>query len=487
MLDGEKIPEKAHANLSEAAQHVSEGLKRGSLEPFWLMCVMACIDTPVFSVAFWFAQYASTPTVSFDPLLAGGLALLGSILFVVLMLSTAGYNAGLMSKRMPFIFRSVSCVAVASACLILAAPVVSPGVVVTVFAVCMTAAILPTRIAIQNAVKWAIDTQLISRRAVVAGGGHQAEELIRGLAAKRTNDIRLIGIFDDRDDTRSPIQVLGVPKLGGYDELVGFMRASEIDMVIVALPLTAEERIEWLLQQFRVLPVEVRLAASSEDYSFLQSAGKARGSGFQRSFGPNRRFAKRAFDLCFASFALAFLWPVMIVVALAIRIESPGPVFFSQRRHGYNHREINVLKFRSMYHHAADPSARQNVVRNDPRVTRIGRFLRRSSIDELPQLLNVLRGELSLVGPRPHAVSAHSSQNQRFEQIVDGYAARHRLPPGITGWAQVNGWRGEIDDADKLVRRVEHDLHYIENWSLWLDFTILVRTPFALFGSEGAY
>ena len=140
-----------------------------------------------------------------------------------------------------------------------------------------------------------------------------------------------------------------------------------------------------------------------------------------------------------------------------------------------------------MYSHMTDPSGKQVVTKGDPRVTRVGRFLRRSSIDELPQLFNVLRGDLSLVGPRPHAVEAMSSKYERFTQIVDGYSARHRLPPGITGWAQINGWRGEIDDAKKHEARFEHDLFYIENWSVWLDLKILIQTPLSLFREKGAY
>ena len=140
-----------------------------------------------------------------------------------------------------------------------------------------------------------------------------------------------------------------------------------------------------------------------------------------------------------------------------------------------------------MYADQCDPAARNIVTRDDPRVTRVGRFLRKSSIDELPQLFNVLSGTLSLVGPRPHALDARSSRRVAFEKIVDGYSARHRLPPGITGWAQINGWRGEVSDPEALRARVEHDLFYIENWSLWFDLTILLRTPFSLLDTRRAY
>jgi len=145
-----------------------------------------------------------------------------------------------------------------------------------------------------------------------------------------------------------------------------------------------------------------------------------------------------------------------------------------------------VLKFRSMHHGDSDRHARRLVTRQDPRVTRVGRFIRRSSLDELPQLINVVRGELSLVGPRPHAVMA-SAADTLYDDVVEGYLARHRVKPGVTGWAQINGWRGETDTTEKLERRVEHDLYYIENWSLWLDVKILLRTPLALLSGRNAY
>jgi lipopolysaccharide/colanic/teichoic acid biosynthesis glycosyltransferase len=177
---------------------------------------------------------------------------------------------------------------------------------------------------------------------------------------------------------------------------------------------------------------------------------------------------------------------VIAAAAIAIRLDSPGPIFFRQRRLGFNNEVIEVLKFRSLYHEHADPMARRVVTKGDSRVTRVGRFIRKTSIDELPQLINVLRGELSLVGPRPHAVEAPTA-NRLWEEVVDGYFARHRVRPGLTGWAQINGWRGELDTPEKLQNRVEHDLYYIENWSLLFDLYILLRTPFALMKTENAY
>jgi exopolysaccharide biosynthesis polyprenyl glycosylphosphotransferase len=195
---------------------------------------------------------------------------------------------------------------------------------------------------------------------------------------------------------------------------------------------------------------------------------------------------KTLFDRGAGALILLGLSPLMAAAAIAIKLDSRGPVLFRQRRLGFNNEVIEVLKFRSLYDEHADPNARRVVTRDDPRVTRVGRFIRRTSIDELPQLFNVLRGELSLVGPRPHAVEAPTA-NRVWEEVVDGYFARHRVRPGLTGWAQINGWRGELDTSEKLQNRVEHDLYYIENWSLMFDLYILARTPFALMKTENAY
>ena len=179
--------------------------------------------------------------------------------------------------------------------------------------------------------------------------------------------------------------------------------------------------------------------------------------------------------------------PVMALIAIAIKLESRGHVLFTQKRYGFNNDLIEVYKFRSMYAEAADVTASKLVTKDDARVTRVGRIIRKTSLDELPQLFNVVfRGNLSLVGPRPHAVNAKADA-RLYDNAVDGYFARHRVKPGITGWAQINGWRGETDTHEKIQQRVEHDLYYIENWSVLFDLYILMRTPFALLKTENAY
>ncbi|KOF22180.1 UDP-phosphate glucose phosphotransferase [Ensifer adhaerens] len=331
----------------------------------------------------------------------------------------------------------------------------------------------------------------MERRAVVVGGGQPAKDLIRTLEHQTDNDIRICGIFDDRDERRSPNVIAGYPKLGTVDELVEFARLARIDMLIISLPLTAEKRILQLLKKLWILPVDIRLAAHANNLRFRPRSYSHVGDVpmldiFDKPIADWDSVAKRGFDIFFSIVALVLLWPVMLGTAIAVKVTSPGPIIFKQKRHGFNNETIEVYKFRSMYTHMSDPSARNAVTKGDPRVTPVGRFIRKSSIDELPQIFNVLKGELSLVGPRPHAVAAQT-QNRTYSDVVEGYFARHRVKPGVTGWAQINGWRGEIDNDEKIRLRTAFDLHYIENWSLLFDLRILFLTPFRLLNTENAY
>jgi Undecaprenyl-phosphate glucose phosphotransferase len=332
---------------------------------------------------------------------------------------------------------------------------------------------------------------VMERRAVIVGGGDAAKNLIRSLEEQPDNDIRICGIFDDRTGDRSPDIVAGYPKLGTFAELVEFARLTKLDMLIISLPISAEGRILALLKQVWILPVDIRIAAHANKLRFRPRSYSHVGNVpmldvFDKPIRDWDSVAKRIFDLFFTVVALLLLWPVMIGAAIAVKTTSKGPVFFKQKRHGFNNETINVWKFRSMYTELSDPTAKKAVTKNDPRVTPVGRFLRKSSIDELPQLFNVLNGSLSLVGPRPHAVMAQTG-DLKYADVVEHYFARHKVKPGVTGWAQINGWRGEIDNSDKIKFRTAFDLHYIENWSLMFDLKILFLTPIRLLKSENAY
>jgi Undecaprenyl-phosphate glucose phosphotransferase len=323
------------------------------------------------------------------------------------------------------------------------------------------------------------------------GGGETAERVIATLDSSTDTDVTLLGIFDDRDDQRAPTATGGLRKLGTVTDLVDFVRSTRVDLIIVTIPLTAENRLLTILNRLWVLPVDIRLSAHDQKLRYRPRAYSHIGNlplldVFDKPLGEWGPLVKAAEDKIIATFAILLTLPVMAAVALAVKLGSKGPVIFRQKRYGFNNELIEVFKFRSMFTNQLDIDASRLVTKGDPRVTPVGRFIRKTSLDELPQLFNVLKGDLSLVGPRPHATKAKAA-DALYEQVVDGYFARHKVKPGITGWAQINGWRGETDTEEKIERRVEHDLYYIDNWSLTFDLYILARTPFSLLSTENAY
>jgi Undecaprenyl-phosphate glucose phosphotransferase len=332
---------------------------------------------------------------------------------------------------------------------------------------------------------------LLLRRTVIAGGGAEAGELIAALKASANEDVHVLGVFDDRQDERAATTPAGLRQLGAFADLAEFCRVESVDLIIVTVPRAAEFRLLQILSRFWVLPVDVRLSAlgsklplSSRAYTYIGNVPML--AVFDKPLTDWERVVKNVTDRALAAILLILAAPVMAAVAVAIRWESRGPVLFKQKRYGFNNELIEVLKFRSMYTDRCDADAAKLVTKGDPRVTRVGRIIRKTSLDELPQLINVLKGELALVGPRPHAREA-KADSELYEYAVKGYFARHRVKPGVTGWAQVNGWRGETDTKEKLERRVECDLHYIENWSVFLDLKIIAMTPFALLQAKNAY
>lgn len=354
------------------------------------------------------------------------------------------------------------------------------------------AVILAGRLVLRGLINYWSGQEKLTRRTIIVGGGEPAEKLIREIEHSSHSDIKILGLFDDRDDERSPDMVAAYPKLGSIKDLTIFARLAPIDLLLISLPMSAERRVVQLMKDLWVLPIDIRLSSHMSVLKFHKRAYSYVGSVavldlMDRPITDWNLVSKWFFDRIIGTLALIALLPVMAVVAVAVKLDSPGPILFRQKRHGFNNKEIEVLKFRSMYSHMSDPAAKTQTTRNDPRVTRVGRFIRRTSLDELPQLFNVLFGQLSLVGPRPHAVKGFMKDTP-FHEAVDGYFARHRVMPGITGWAQINGLRGETDTREKIMARVEYDLHYIENWSIWFDLLILIRTPFSLFkNNENAF
>jgi Undecaprenyl-phosphate glucose phosphotransferase len=339
---------------------------------------------------------------------------------------------------------------------------------------------------------WARQGRL-DRRTIVVGADQNGEKLIEALKIQDDSDIDVLGVFDDRNDDRALDTCAGSPKLGKVDDIVEFARRTRVDLVLFALPISAETRILEMLKKLWVLPVDIRLSAHTNKLRFRPRSYSYIGKVptldvFEAPITDWDLVMKWMFDHFVGGFILLLAAPLMALIALAVRLDSPGPVLFRQKRFGFNNERIDVYKFRSLYHDQADPLAAKVVTRNDSRVTRVGRFIRKTSLDELPQLFNVVfKSNLSLVGPRPHAVKG-KLQSRLFDEAVDGYFARHRVKPGITGWAQINGWRGEVDSEEKIQKRVEFDLYYIENWSVLFDLYILLKTPLALLTkSENAY
>jgi Undecaprenyl-phosphate glucose phosphotransferase len=330
----------------------------------------------------------------------------------------------------------------------------------------------------------------VTRNLIVYGADRHGEQLVQYLRKLDEPWNRLVGVFDDRKD-RVPSECSGYRVLGDIDSLVKFAQACPSDEVLLALPSASHQRILEIVDRLSPLPANVRLAPNLFDADVL-------GFPVSREFGvPMLDVLKKPvsgwgvagkwlLDFGIGSLLLLCALPLLLLIALAIKLDSRGPVFFRQPRYGFNNQIIEVLKFRTMYTDQSDFDAAQLTTRNDPRVTRVGGFLRRFSLDELPQLINVVKGEMSIVGPRPHALQAKAG-GKLYADVIDAYAVRSKVKPGLTGWAQVNGWRGNTETEDDLKGRVEHDLYYIENWSVGFDLWILVRTVFAVLKATNSY
>lgn len=329
-----------------------------------------------------------------------------------------------------------------------------------------------------------------ARNVVIVGAGYEGQRLIAKLHALQDTSIVVRGVFDDRQ-SGIPDSIQGLPVLGTTDELLRYVHRYPIDEAIIALPLEAEQQLGVILDKLKGIAIDLRLSLESIAEKF-QIRGISYVSDvpvFEIADRPIKSWkaaVKWTEDILLASLLLIFFSPLMGLAALLIKLDSPGPVLFMQSRFGFNNRPIRVFKFRTMYVDRGDPSGEQRTVQNDPRITRIGRILRWLSIDELPQLINVLRSEMSIVGPRAHAI-AMKAGDRLYCDAVERYLHRHRVKPGITGWAQINGLRGEIDTLRKAQARVEHDLYYTEHWSLWLDLKILLKTVLIVARRDNAY
>lgn len=319
-----------------------------------------------------------------------------------------------------------------------------------------------------------------TQRAVILGAGPQADRLTEAMARDGGSGLRLLGLVDDRSANRAEAMPDALRRLGGMAQLGAMIRAGQVDVVVLALPWSAETRIAAVMEQLSAYPVEIRLAPDLlADH--LPIGRRPAGPVLLRARPISGLGAavKVAEDYAMAILALAIAAVPMLLIALAIKLDSPGPVFFRQRRTGFNDQPFDVMKFRTMYADAADHEVLRQVRAGDARITPVGAILRKTSLDELPQIFNILKGDMSFVGPRPHAPNTRAA-GRRFDEVVANYAARHQVKPGLTGLAQVRGWRGPTITEEHIIRRVESDLEYIEKWSPWLDIAIIFRTLLAV-------
>ena len=329
------------------------------------------------------------------------------------------------------------------------------------------------------------DLQGGTKTAIIAGMNDQGMSLARRLTGSPYMPARLTGFFDDRSAARMPTDQF--PLLGKLEDLPRYVNEHRTDLIYLSLPMATQSRILHLLEELRDTTASVYFVPDTFVTDLVQGRVDAVEdipvvAVCETPFSGMNGLIKRASDIVFSLLILTAISPALLVIAALVKLGSPGPVIFKQRRYGLNGEEIMVYKFRSMTV-CEDGGNITQAQKNDKRITPLGALLRRTSLDELPQFINVLQGRMSIVGPRPHAV-AH---NELYRKLIRGYMVRHKVKPGITGWAQVNGFRGETDTVDKMQNRIDCDLEYLRNWSLRLDVLIILKTVLVVFKDEHAY
>ncbi len=337
---------------------------------------------------------------------------------------------------------------------------------------------------------WARSMGMNSRTVVIAGAGSLGKRLADNVLETPWLGMKLRGFFDDHlVDKEIELQPgkKSIPVLGNLYDMVNFVQKNKIDMVYLALPLRAENRLRDIVNSLQDTTTSVYLVPDVFTFRLLQAKSTdLRGipliSLWETPFYGLNRWLKKLEDIVMASIIILPALPSMLIIALGIKLTSPGPILFKQRRYGLDGEEIIVYKFRTMTV-CEDGAKIPQAKRNDRRITRFGAFLRQTSLDELPQFINVLEGKMSIVGPRPHAV-AH---NEYYRRVIPGYMLRHKVKPSITGWAQINGWRGETDTLEKMEKRLEFDMEYLRRWSLWFDLKIIFLTVMRGFTDKAAY
>ena len=345
---------------------------------------------------------------------------------------------------------------------------------------------LLAHIALQKAAPSIVKLQGEEKRAIVVGMNAQGLEIAQSIQANPFLSVRVLGFFDDRSMPRVDNQDQ-FPVIGRIAEMTDYVKQNQVNVIYLSLPMASQPRILHLLDQLRDTTASIYFVLDTFVTDLIQGRTDVVGNipviaVCETPFRGSDGYVKRLSDIVFAILILLLILPFMLLIAVAIKLTSPGPVIFKQRRYGLDGKEIIVYKFRSMTVCEDGPQIVQ-ARKDDQRVTPLGEFLRRTSLDEFPQFINVLQGRMSIVGPRPHAI-AH---NEQYRKLIKGYMLRHKVKPGITGWAQVNGYRGETRTLDKMSKRIEYDLEYLRNWSVQLDIAIILRTILVLLRDRNAY
>ncbi len=499
MRGGSDSPLNATSDGSadRGARHARRGGAARPVSVRVTAAIVAAGDLAVIFGAGLFSLYWLSRRVAIDAQLFRILAVVGTVLFVNLLQVFGGYRFARLARTQMMALAQAFTAWLATIFALFVALRISgfnswaTHVWLLLWLMVGSAGLAAVRTAFGSQVRLWQRAGRLRRRVAVVGVGRLAERFLRHCAAVPDPEIDIVGVYSDRREPQAASRCGGHTVRGDIDTLIDDVRSGQIDMVIVAMAASADLRLAETMSKLRLVPVDVRLC--SESFAFdvgpcevSQINGLTVFNVIDRPVSDWKWIAKAIEDRVLAALILILISPLLLTIALAIKLDSRGPVLFRQKRYGFNRELIEVLKFRTMYQHACDPNAEKLATRDDPRVTRVGAFLRRTTLDELPQFINVLRGEMSIVGPRPHAIAAKAG-GVLYHQAVRYYDARHRMKPGITGWAQINGWRGETQTIEQIQRRVEYDLYYIEHWSILLDLKIILWTILVGFTDARAY
>lgn len=421
------------------------------------------------------------------------LAIVGNCMLSVMLMYFAGlYQFGAITQAFQSIDRIVlasftSFVLMLAAAFTIKISIVYSRLWVGVFLIGGIGLLILARCALSWGIAKLAERSIVARSVAIYGYGDQIGELMNYLKERQPTFVKVVGVFGDEPaKIGSSMQSDGESQLS---RLIEFVRNDAVDDVIVAMPWASAREVSFLMDKLRELPINVFLSSDLVGYkiamrsppSYFESIPLYQVAG--KPLSGWDVILKSLEDYIIGIFLLVLLAPVLLVIAVLIKLDSPGPVIFKQKRLGFNNQAFYIYKFRSMTHSPVEESKTVQAQRHDPRVTRVGRILRKTSIDEIPQLFNVLNGTMSIVGPRPHAID----HNEEFATKIRGYFSRHRVKPGITGLAQVKGFRGLTDTVEKMESRVKHDVEYTENWSLLTDLKIILQTPFAVLLGTNAH